>query len=169
MLRHAARQWVSRDINAGGVSVCCSGNGRCVCDVEAVRTGVGHSKPRPRGAFETLFRTALAAVPEALEARGLLATFGDEPGSHPQCLFMVGRDYGGQGRLGEADKIHLGRIPAGQGLCMVRALAAQVATGRTSWQQQEESEEMCQKRARRFLRSQLHQDTLEESQRGPPF
>jgi hypothetical protein len=169
MLRHDARQLVYIDVNPGGVSVCCSGSWRCLCDVEAVRTGVSHIKPSQRGDFEALVRAALAAVPEAIEARGLFATFGDETGIHSQSLFMVGRDYGGNGRLVEADKIHLGRIPAGKGLFMVRALAAQVAKGRTSWQQQEESEEMCQKRALRFLRSQINQYTLEESQRVPPF
>src|SRR6266487_1796239 len=80
MRRYHTGQLVQIDINACGLCVgglVCWG---CLFDTEAVSAVVGDVEPSQRREFETLFAAAMAAIPEAVEAIGLLATFGHETG-----------------------------------------------------------------------------------------
>ena len=78
---------------------------RCLLDTETIGTVVGDVEPRHSRDFQPFFTAPLAAVPEALKAIGVGATFGDEGGVDDQGLLMVGRDDLGNGRLVEGDKV----------------------------------------------------------------
>jgi hypothetical protein len=63
--------------------------------------------------FSTLqyLSVRLAAVPEAIEAIGLLATFGHETGVHHQGLFMRRGNHRGDGGLIEGDTVNVPGLP----------------------------------------------------------
>ena len=53
----------------------------------------------------------MTAVPESVEAIGLLATFGDKTGMDHQRLFLFRGNYSGDCRLIERDKVKLSGVP----------------------------------------------------------
>ena len=83
-------------------------------DTEGVSAVVGDVEPGQQGNFQAPLCTALRAVPEALEAIGVVATFGDEAGIDDQGLFMFGGDRLAQGRLVECDEVKASFVPACQ-------------------------------------------------------
>jgi hypothetical protein len=68
----------------------------------------------------------MAAVPEAVEAIGLLPTFGYETGVNDQGLFMLRRNHLSDRRLVERDKVKVSGVPPGKGSLVIRAVAAQI-------------------------------------------
>src|SRR4051794_38957239 len=101
MRRYHTDQLVQIDIHTCGLCVgglVCWG---CLFDTEAVSAVVGDVEPSQSREFETLFAAAMAAVPEAVEAIGLLTTFGHETGINHQGLFMLRRYHLSDRRLVE--------------------------------------------------------------------
>src|SRR5688572_27729356 len=111
----------------------------------------------------------MAAVPETIEAIGVLATFGDEAGIDDQSLLMFGGHHLGDGGLVERHPIKGGVIPPGQGPLVIRAVAAHIAKGGLSREHEQESQQMGNKLALRFLGLlETTQYTLEQSHGVPP-
>jgi hypothetical protein len=86
-----------------------------VCDTEAVSAVVGAVEPSQSRECETLCAAAMAAMPAAVEARGLLATFGHETGINHQGLCMLRRYPLRDRRLVERDKGKVSGVPTGKG------------------------------------------------------
>jgi hypothetical protein len=90
-LDHTA-ELVEIDIHPGGLGLRGGSTGWCLLDTEAVCAVVGDIEPGQGGDFKPFFRTAMAPVPKAIKAIGVLATFGHETGVHDQSLIMLRRD-----------------------------------------------------------------------------
>jgi hypothetical protein len=92
-------------------------------DAEAVSAIGGKVEPSQRRDFQTFFRAAMPAVPEAVKARGLLPTFGNDTGINHQSLFMVRRDHLDDGRLIERDKVKVSGVPTCKSPLVLRTVA----------------------------------------------
>ena len=86
-LDHPA-QLVEIDIHAGGLGVRGVNARRGLLHTEAVGAVTCEIEPSQGRDVEPSFRTAMAAVPEAIEAIGVLATFGHQAGIDDQALLM---------------------------------------------------------------------------------
>jgi hypothetical protein len=89
--------------------------------------------------------------PEAVQARGLLATFGDKTGIDHQGLLMGRRDHADDRRLVERDKGKVSRVPTGKGPLVIRTVTAQIPTRGMAWEHKQQSQQMRQKLLLRFL------------------
>src|SRR4029453_6122065 len=151
MRRYHTGQLVQIDINACGLCVgglVCWG---CLFDTEAVSAVLGDGEPSRRGGFEALFAAAMAAIPEAVEAIGLLATFGHETGINYQGLFMLRRYYLSDRRFVERDKVKVSGVPTGKGSLVIRAVAAQIPKRSMTGEHKQKSQQMRNKLLLRFL------------------
>src|SRR5918912_2251688 len=112
----------------------------------------------------------MATVPEAIEAIGVLATFGHETGIDDQGLLILSRDDLGDGSLVESDPLQVGVVPACKGPLVIRAVATHIAKGGVSREQEQEPQQMGNKLTLRFLALvEMRQYTLEQSHGVPPF
>jgi hypothetical protein len=71
----------------------------------------------------------MPAVPEAVQARGLLATLRNKTGIDHQGLLMGRRDYSDDRRLVEGDQVKVSGVPTCKGPLVIRTVAAQIAQG----------------------------------------
>ncbi len=84
---------------------------------------VGEVEPSQRRDFQPFCRAAMPTVPAAVEAIGLLPTFGDNTGIDDQGLCMCRGDHVEDRRLVEGDKVNVSGVPTGKGgstLCSSR-------------------------------------------------
>ena len=112
---------------------------------------VGDVELGQRRDFQTFFRAAMTAVPEAVKAIGLLATFGDKTGIDPQGLLMCRRDDAEDRRLVEGDKVKVSGVPPCKSPFVLRTVAAEIAKCSVAWEHQQKSQQMCQKLLLRLL------------------
>src|SRR5919202_1181314 len=124
MLRYHMGQLVQIDINPCGLSIGGRVSWGCLFDTETVSAVVSDVEPGRSRDFQALFTPAMAAVPEAVEAIGLLPIFGDETGINDQGLFMRRRKHRSDRRLVERDKVKVSGVPTGKGSLVIRAVAA---------------------------------------------
>src|SRR5688500_7227101 len=89
------------DIHTGGLRIRRLSTWRCLLHTETVGAVVGDVEPGQRGDFQTSFRPAVAAVPEAIQAIGVLTAFGHETGIHDHGLLMLSGYNLGDGALVE--------------------------------------------------------------------
>ena len=115
MLRYHPRHLLQLDIKPRGLCVGCFVCGWCRCGTEAVSAVVGEGEPSQRRDFQPLCRAAMPPVPDAVEARGLLPTFGDNTGIDDQGLCMCRGDHVEDRRLVEGDKVNFSGVPTGKG------------------------------------------------------
>src|SRR5262245_57576810 len=111
MLMDYTGQLIQIDINTCGRCVgglVCWG---CLFDTEAISAVVGDVEPSQRRDCQTFVRAAMTAVPAAVKAIGLLATFGYKTGLDSQGLRMFRRDHPGDRRLVEGDKVKVSGVP----------------------------------------------------------
>ena len=106
---------------------------------------VGEGEPSQRRDFQPLCRAAMPPVPDAVEARGLLPTFGDNTGIDDQGLCMCRGDHVEDRRLVEGDKVNVSGVPTGKGSFVIRTVAAEISKRRMAWEQQQQSPQMGQK------------------------
>jgi hypothetical protein len=76
----------------------------------------------------------MTAVPETIEAIRLFPTCGDKTGIHHQGLCVGGGDHFRNGGLIERDEIEVPSVPAGKGLFLIEAVAAEITESRVSWE-----------------------------------
>src|SRR5205085_4341295 len=129
MFRYYTGQLLQVDINPGCLRIGGLACRRRLFDTEAVCAVVGDVEPSQRREFQTFFRAAMTAVPEAVEAIGLLTTFGYKTGIDHQCLFMFRRDHLDDRRLVEEDKVKVPSVPTGKGSLVIRGIRVR----RDSW------------------------------------
>ena len=73
---------------------------------------IGEVEPGQGRDFQSFFCTAVAAVPKAIKAIGVLATFGHKTGVHDQGLSMPRRDgFGDGGLVVERDPVNVSGVP----------------------------------------------------------
>ena len=110
MRRDHMTELVQRDIHPRGLRISGLSAWRCLLDTETVRAIIGDVEPGQGRDVPSFFCTAVAAVPQAIKAIGVLATFGHKTGVHDQGLSMLRRDGFGDGGLVERDPVQ----PAGE-------------------------------------------------------
>src|SRR5262245_9776587 len=86
-LDHTA-QLVQIDIHPGGLQINSRSAWRCLFDTQTVGAVISDIEPSQGREFKPFFRTAVAAVPEAIEAIGVLTTFGHKTGCCPSIACM---------------------------------------------------------------------------------
>src|SRR6266567_325077 len=101
MRRDYPAELVQIDIHAGGLRLRGTRTWWGLLHTEAVGAVTREIEPSSRRDFEPFFRATMAPVPEAIEAIGVLATFGHETGIDDQGLIMLRRDDLGDGGLVE--------------------------------------------------------------------
>lgn len=101
--------------------------------------------------FQTFFRAAMTAVPEAVKALGLFATFGDKTGIDHQGLLMCRRDDAKDRRRVEGDKVKVSGVPPCKGPLVLRTVAAQIPKRRMAWEHKQQSQQVRQKLLLRLL------------------
>jgi hypothetical protein len=116
--------------------------GWCLFDPETVSAVGGEIEPGPGRAFQAFCAAARAAVPAAIQAVGLLATFGDETGVDHSRLFMCRGKPLGNRRFVERDNSTVSGVPTRKGSFVRRAVAAQMTKRGLAWEHQEPSQEM---------------------------
>src|SRR5437660_11486684 len=126
MGRYDMGQWIQADMNPGGVRLGGRACRRCLCDTEAVGAVVGYDEPRQHRDCQPFFRAAMTAVPEAVQAIGLLPTFGDKTGIDHEGLCRLRRNHRSDRHLVERDKVKVSGVPTGTGSLVILAVAAQV-------------------------------------------
>ena len=82
MRRDHTAELVQIDIHPGGLRISSLSAWRCLLDTETVGAVIGDVEPGQGRDFQSFFCTAVAAVPEAIKAIGVLATFGHKTGIH---------------------------------------------------------------------------------------
>jgi hypothetical protein len=111
MRRDHTAELVQIDIHPSGLRISSLSAWRCLLHTETVGAGTGDIEPGQGRDFKSFFRTAVATVPEAIEAIGVLATFGHETGIHDQGLIMLGGDDFGDGGLVERGPVKASTVP----------------------------------------------------------
>jgi hypothetical protein len=127
-------------IHASGLGIRDLNTCRCLLHTEAVGAVAGEIEPGQRRDFEAFFRAAMAPVPEAIQAIGLLSTFGDKASIDDQGLLMFKRDHLGDGSLIERHPVKGGVIPPGKGPLVIRTVATHIAEGGVSRKHKQESQ-----------------------------
>ena len=103
MRRDHTTEVVQRDIPPRGLRISGLSAWRCLLDAETVSAMIGDVEPGQGREFPSFFCPAVAAVPQAIKARGVLATCGHKTGVQDQGLSMLRRDGFGDGGLGQRD------------------------------------------------------------------
>jgi hypothetical protein len=125
--------------------------GRSLFHAERIGAVLGDLDPGQRGNLSTLCRAMVSAVPEHVEPRRVLPTFGHKTRGTGQDGLVVGRDDLAASGVVEADTIHSACKPAGKGLLGIRTISTQVTEGHSSWHQQQHTHHMTQKFLLGFL------------------
>ena len=112
MRRDHTTELVEIDIHPRRLRISGLSAGRCLLDTETVCTIIGDVEPGQGRDFQSFFCTAVAAVPKAINAIGMLATFGHKTGVHDQGLSMLRRDGFGDGGLVERDPVKVSGVPS---------------------------------------------------------
>ena len=137
---------------------------------EAVGAVVGDVEPSDSGDFQAFFTAPLTAVPEAFEAIGVGAAFGDEAGVDNEGLLMVGRDDLGNRRLVEGDKVEASIVPSRKGTLVIGTVTAEITKGGMAGKHQHKSQQMGDELSLRFLGlGQGRKYTVKQSHGTPPF
>src|SRR4051812_47278130 len=168
-LDHTA-QLVQRDIHPGGLRISSRSAWRCLLDTQTVGAGISDIEPGQGRECKPFFRTAVAAVPEAIKARGVLTTFGHKTGIHDQSLIMLRRDDLSDGGLIERDPSKVSAVPPCKGPCVRGTVATHIAQGGVSREHEHTPQQMGDKLVLRFLGLlETTQYTLEQSHGVPPL
>jgi hypothetical protein len=115
-------------------------------------------------------RTAVAAVPEAIEARGVLTTCGPNTGFQDQSLSRLRRDDLRDGGLMERDPSKVAAVPPCKGPFVLGTVATHMAKGGVSREHEHQPQQMGDNLVRRLLGwLETTQHTLEQSHGVPPL
>src|SRR5262245_2382644 len=167
-LAHTA-ELVQIDIHPGGLRISSHSTGRGLLHTETVGAVTGDIEPGQSRDFTSFFCTAMAPVPEAIEAVGVLATFGHEPGIQDQGLLMLGGDDCGDGGRVERDPVKASTVPPCKGLLVIGTVATQITKSGVSREHEHKPQQMRDKLVLWFLGLiETLQHTLEQSHGVPP-
>src|SRR5262245_10341889 len=167
-LDHTA-QLVQIDIHPGGFWVRSLSAWWCLLHTEAVSAVLGDVEPGQGRDFQPFFRTAVATVPKAIEAIGVLATFGDKTGIHDQGLIMLRGDDFGDGAFVERDPVQVAAVPPCKGPLVIGAVVTHITKSGVSREHEHKPQQMGDKLVLRFLGVlETTQDTLKQSHGVPP-
>ena len=112
----------------------------------------------------------MAPVPEAIKARGVLATFGDDTGIDDQRLLMLRRDDVGDGGFVECDPVEGRIVPPCTGPLVLRAVATPIAKSGVSRAHEPEPQQMRNTLPLRLLALvERWEYPVEQSHGVPPF
>jgi hypothetical protein len=115
-------------------------------------------------------RPAVAAVPEAIEARGVLTTCGPNTGLQDQSLSRRRRDALSDGGLLERDPSKVAAVPPCKGPFVLGTVATHMAKGGVSREHEHQPQQMGDNLVRRLLGwLETTQHTLEQSHGVPPL
>src|ERR687896_1188347 len=141
----------------------------CLLHTERVGAVVGDVEPGQSRELKPFFRTAVAAVPKATQAIGVLATFGHEAGVRDQGLLMLRGDDIGDRAFVERDPVKGAAVPPRKGLFVIGTVTAQIAKGGVSRAHEQQFQQMGDKLVLRFLGLlETSEYTLEQSHGVPP-
>ncbi len=167
-LDHTA-QLVQRDIHPGGLQISRRSAWRGLLDTQTVGAVISAIEPGQGRECKPFFRTAVAAVPEAIEAIGVLTTFGHKTGIQDQSLIMLRRDNLSDGGLIERDPIKVSAVPPCKGPFVIGTVATHIAKGGVSREHEHKPQQMGDKLVLRLLGLlETTQYTLEQSHGVPP-
>src|SRR5262249_47473925 len=160
---------VQIDIHSGGLRISSLSAWRCLLHTETVGTVTGDIEPGQGRDFSSFFRTAVATVPEAIEAIGVLATFGHATGIHDHGLIMLGGDDFGDGGLVERGPGKASTVPPCKGPLVIGTVATHITKGGVSREHEHKPQQMRDKLVLRFLGLiEASKYTLEQSHGVPP-
>src|SRR5262245_1676179 len=160
---------VQIDIHPGGLRISSLSAWRGLLHTETVGAVTGDIEPGQSRDFQAFFRTAVAPVPEAIEAIGVPATFGHETGIHDQGLIMLGGNDFGDGGLVERGPVKSSTVPPCKGPLVIGTVATHITKGGVSREHEYKSQQMRDKLVLWFLGLiEASKYTLEQSHGVPP-
>ena len=124
---------------------------RRLLDTEAIGAVVGDVEPSYSRDFQTFFTSLVVAVPEALKAIGVGATFGDKAGVDDQGLLMLGLNYLGNDCFVEGDKVEASVVPTRERTLVIGTVAAEIAKRGMAGKYQDKPQQMGDEFALWFL------------------